>query len=62
MNEVNIELKFLDRVPTSLEIMEKSGKLIFGHGIMEKVMELRTISENSVKIAKKCEIKTKFKI
>jgi len=34
-----------------MEIMEKSGKLIFGHGIMEKVMELRTISGNSVKIA-----------
>jgi hypothetical protein len=40
-----------------MEIMEKSGKLIFGHGIMEKVMELRTISGNSVKI----EIK-KFKL
>ena len=35
---------YYTRVPTSLEIMEKSGKLIFGHGIMEKVMELCTIS------------------
>jgi len=34
-----------------MEIMEKSGKLIFGHVIMGKVMELRTISGNSVKIA-----------
>jgi hypothetical protein len=50
-----------DRVPTRLEIMEimeKSGKLIYGHGIMEKVMELPTISGNSVQVVVK---KLKFK-
>jgi len=48
--------------PTSLEIREKSGKLIFGHGIMEKVMELLTISGNSVKIAiKKLKLKQNLK-
>jgi hypothetical protein len=33
--------------------MEKSGKLIYGHGIMEKVMELPTISGNSVQVVVK---------
>jgi hypothetical protein len=40
-----------------MEIMEKSGKLIYGHGIMEKVMELPTPSGNSVQVvvkAKRC--------
>jgi hypothetical protein len=36
-----------------MEIMEKSGKLIYGHGIMEKVMELLTISGNSVQVVVK---------
>ncbi len=31
----------------------KSGKLIYGHGIMEKVMELPTISGNSVQVVVK---------
>jgi hypothetical protein len=40
-------------VPTRLEIMEKSGKLIYGHGIMEKAMHFPTISGNSVLVVVK---------